>query len=766
MGSSVAGGLCPKCVGRMVLDTEGDEELGSGSNQEPGLRIGEYELREELGRGAMGVVYVAWQPGLNRSVALKLILAGEFASTVERARFASEAASAARLDHPNLVPIYDIGTHEGRQFYTMKRIEGQSLAARLVNGPALGARDAAKLVATLADAVHHAHLRGLIHRDLKPANILLDTQGAPHITDFGLARQLDHDGGLTVSGTPLGTPSYMAPELARGEPSTTVAVDIWSLGAILHELLTGSPPFTADSLPELLRKISEQEITALQPHDPPRELGGAHARARAPRDLETICLTCLRHAPLHRYGSAGELSAELNRWLRGEPIQARSIGWVERVGLFCRRRPLISLLTSLLVFGGITGTSLLWRSNRQLSKALIATRAAEAAARENLHAALLSQIRLRRGLPHLTNAPESLQLIAEAARINPSLETRNEAIVQLASLALSQSNTGDARPRVFRKFDTPTRPVKQACTLDVSHDGRWVLMSAHNGLTLWDALSGREVWTHKQSGMPWMTGFFSADDREIWVSAREFGIQRRSIQTQTNASAEVNILVGEPESVDDRHDTTLQLLLPNGKDWLVALNRRPIYIHRVEIWPGGDPGRARVVADGKPMTWVHATSDAKWAVSVTFPSSGVRIWNGSNSQTETVLELSGALGAAFTPDGQRMITRDAARYRVWEVGTWVPLAEWAAENTSISGRIKFTHDGQSVLVTQGANKIQHRKLSDFSERMSLETPVQLDMYDFVSRSDGARVYLMSSTGDVYEWNIEHLRAALSDLGLK
>lgn len=759
--------MCPKCVGRMVLDPaiSGEEEADVPSDLPTGLRIGGYDLREELGRGAMGVVYAAWQPGLQRAVALKLILAGEFASSAERARFATEAASAARLDHPNLVPIYDIGTHEGRQYYTMKRIEGESLAAKLASGELFEPRIAAKLLATLANAVHHAHVRGLLHRDLKPANILLDVQGEPHITDFGLARQLDRDGGLTATGTPLGTPSYMAPEIARGESSITVAVDIWSLGAILHELLTGSPPFTAGNLPELLRKISEQELTRLH-HDSPAEKRRAAKPAQTvPRDLETICLKCLRQLPAHRYASASELAADLDRWLNNEPIQARSTSLAERTWLFCRRRPLISLLTALLLLGSLVGTSLLWRSNRQLSLALAATRAAETAARKHLHAALLSQLRLQRSSLTHSNAEESLTLLAEAARINPSLETRNEAILQLAGQSLSRTTLDHPQPKVFRKFVPPSRAVKQACTLDVSPDGRLILMGAQNGFTLWDSISGEEIWTLKQSGFPWMTAFFSKDGRELWTSAREFGIQRRALTSQTNATGGLEISVGNPELVDDRHDSTLQLVLPNGRDWLIALNRRPIYLHRAEIWPDGDPTRARVVADGKPMTWIHATGDAKWAVSVTFPSSGVRVWNGASAQTETVLELAGALGAAFTPDNRHMITRDAAKYRVWEVGTWSQVAEWPAENTSIAGRIKFPRDGETVYLTQGANKIQARRLSDFSEVVTLEAPIQLDMYDFVLRADRKHVYLMSSIGEVYEWNLELLQVALAKLGL-
>lgn len=757
--------MCPKCIGRTALVSAPAEDPEVPSDPPPGLQIGEYQLRQELGRGAMGVVYDAWQPGLKRAVALKLILAGEFASPTERARFTTEAASAARLDHPNLVPIYDVGSHQGRQYYTMKRIEGQSLAARLAAGLAFSPREAAQLTATLANAVHHAHVRGLLHRDLKPANILLDTQGQPHITDFGLARQLDRDGGLTLSGTPLGTPAYMAPELARGESSITVAVDVWSLGAILHELLTGSPPFTASNLPDLLRKISEQELSSVRRIPQP---GSPHSSAPmpvVPRDLETICLKCLRQSPSNRYASARELANDLNRWLQNEPIEARSVSVLERSWLFCRRRPLISLLTGLLLLGSLAGTSLLWRSNRQLSTALADTRAAEATARKHLHAALLSQLRLRRGSASISHPDESMVLLAEAARLNPNLETRNEAILQLAVQSLATTPHLPLTPRVFRKLDPPSRAIKQACSLDLNPDGRLLLMGAHNGFTVWDTLSGREIWTLKQSGLPWMTAFFSPEGSEIWTSAREFGIHRRSFRSSTNTQNQLEISVGNPVPIGDHPDPTLQLVLPNGKDWLVAMNRRPLYIHRAEVWPDGDPTRARAIADGKPMTWIHCTGDARWAVSVTFPSSGIRIWNGSTAQTETVLELPGALGAAFSPDNRHLITRDAARYRAWTVGSWKPLLDWPAENTSIAGRIKFSREGRSVYLTQGANKIQIRRLPDFTEIASLEAPIQLDMYDFVIRPDEKHIYLMGSIGEVYEWNLAQLDRELTQLGL-
>ncbi len=806
LGSSIAAGLCPRCIGRLALGLDGDgaasveraadvaaETSVTGSPEPTGLRIGPYELRDELGRGAMGVVYRAWHAALGREVALKVILAGELSSVTERARFTAEAELAAQLDHPHLVPIYDVGECEGRQFYAMKMIAGQTLATELTARGPCHPEWAAELVEKLARAVQHAHARGLLHRDLKPSNILLDPAGEPHITDFGLARRLDADGGLTVSGSPIGTPAYMAPEIARGEKSITVAADLWSLGAILHELLTGRPPFSGTNVPDLLRKIVEEEVAPLRDTHAGRGFSGrvetnllsstvptsefigssdpvpvprpALRRRVIPRDLATICLKCLRKDPSQRYGSAAELADDLRRWALGEPVLARPMGVGERLVLWARRRPLVALLVSLLVTGAVVGSVLLWRANRQLTTALTAARAAEGLARAHLHAALLAQVRAARGGNTNSVPDDSLKIIAEAAQLNPTLETRNEAIVALAARDQGRRGSNPTMESVFRSFDPPAETVKQACTLSVNPEGTLILLGAHEGLHLWDAASGHEVWSIQQHGFPWVTAYFTPDGSAILHSAKNFGIQRRSLKVATNASGGLAVLVGEPETIGRNQDSTLQIPVGDGSDWLVALDRDPIYIVRAEVWPGGDPARAHVVAAGKAMTWIHLSDDEKWLVSVKFPPAGVRFWDAARGEIAHVLDLPGAISATFVPDNRRVITRDAAEYRVWEIGTWKPLGRWPSVSTGLPGRTKFSADGTRLLVTQGVDRIQIRRLTDYQEEATLTPPQALDMFDFAPTRDGTRVYLVNGTGRVFEWNLDALESELRELGL-
>jgi tetratricopeptide (TPR) repeat protein/tRNA A-37 threonylcarbamoyl transferase component Bud32 len=296
-----------------------------------GIRgFGDYELLEELARGGMGVVYRARHLRLNRVVALKMIRSAQLATDKELQRFRAEAEAAARLDHQHIVPVYEVGECEGQHFFSMKLIEGGSLASRMATF-AKDQKAAAKLLAMVARAVHHAHQRGILHRDLKPSNILIDEEGRPYISDFGLAKRFDHDSKLTLSEAVIGTPSYMAPEVAAGGArQVTVAADVYGLGAILYEMIAGHPPFQADTRLETLRQVQEDEPSL--------------AKSKISRDLETICLKCLSKDPERRYGSAEALAVDLERWLAGEPIRARRISPLGRAWRWSKRRPALAAL--------------------------------------------------------------------------------------------------------------------------------------------------------------------------------------------------------------------------------------------------------------------------------------------------------------------------------------------------------------------------------------------------------------------------------------
>src|SRR5262249_48804686 len=308
----------------------------------------------EIGRGGMGVVYKARQHRLNRLVALKLTLLGPQATPADLERFRAEAEAAAALDHPHIVPIYEVGDHHGQHYFSMKLLEGGNLAQfpagasrRSAVEPAF-LRHAAGLLATVAEAVHSAHQHGILHRDLKPANILLDGAGQPYVGDFGLAKRLEGDSRLTQSGAVIGTPSYMSPEQAAGKTKRlTTAADVYGLGAVFYDLLTGKPPFDGGTPMETVRQVLDKE-----PRPPSALKDGIDP------DLETICLKWLEKDPARRYGSAEALAEDLDRWLRDEPILARPIGTIGRLKKWTQRNPrtaALVLVSSLAVVAFVVG---------------------------------------------------------------------------------------------------------------------------------------------------------------------------------------------------------------------------------------------------------------------------------------------------------------------------------------------------------------------------------------------------------------------------
>jgi serine/threonine-protein kinase len=423
-----AGPTTPSSAKTIAVDS--DPTDGGAAEFRPHT-FGDYELQSEIARGGMGVVYRARQMSLDRTVALKMIASAKLATAAEVRRFQTEAAAAAGLDHPHIVPIYEVGEHEGRHYFSMKLIEGGSLAQAIAAGPAEPAaaaraspRKAAELLLKVAGAVHHAHQHGLLHRDLKPANVLLDTDKQPHVTDFGLAKRLEVDSRLTQSGALVGTPSYMAPEQAISARNLTTAADIYSLGAILYEVLTGRPPFQAASVLQTLEQVRHREPV------PPRQL-----QPKVPRDLETICLKCLQKVPGQRYASAEALAGDLEHFLRGEPISTRPVGMPERLARWVKRHPTQALLLAasvLIVVLGVGG--LLVYQQLQIEQAHKEVRADYV--RREVHEALDAGERVRRELHQVLGNPRKVhELLSNPAKWQADVKGARAAVDRAQKLA-------------------------------------------------------------------------------------------------------------------------------------------------------------------------------------------------------------------------------------------------------------------------------------------------------------------------------------------
>jgi WD40 repeat protein len=496
----------------------GEATLVPGKIEEPTAGttrryFGDYELLEEIARGGMGVVYKARQVSLNRIVALKMILTGQLASDTEVQRFRAEAEAAAQLDHPNIVPIYEVGTQQGQHYFSMKYVEGGSLAS-FSREPAASAgrqRDLARLVATLARAVHFAHQRGILHRDLKPGNILLQGPGVRDqesgqtpadsclltpdswiamITDFGLAKRIEGDACLTRSGAIVGTPAYMAPEQARGEKRLSTAIDVYSLGAVLYELLTGRPPFRADTPLETLRQVVEGQPAK------PRALN-RHIN----RDLETICLKCLEKDPARRYGTAEALADDLERCCRGEPIAARRAGRIRRFRFWCRRNPLLAAATgaAALAFLATVAVSLYLARSLEESRRLAAGLAFERGLR------LCDDGEIAGGLLWLARslemAPGRAEDLQRAIRLNLTAWSGQENKLQMIFPELE--------PKLGARDDDDRRwQFDQFCkllTASISPDGRILAISVPSGNL------GNVV-----PPPPWETRFWDTDTGQPW----------------------------------------------------------------------------------------------------------------------------------------------------------------------------------------------------------------------------------------------------------
>ena len=699
--------------------------------------FGEYVLLEEIGRGGMGVVYKARQKSLARVVALKMILTGQLANDADVQRFHAEAEAAARLQHPGIVPVFEVGRHEGHHYFTMALIEGESLAHRLTEG-VFAPQEAAVMTRKIARAVAYAHAEGVIHRDLKPGNILLDTRGEPHLTDFGLAKRVAAVGSadatamqvqeLTATGQILGTPSYMPPEQAGGSRGAIGPLsDVYSLGAILYCLLTGRPPFQAATPLETIMQVLKEEPVS------PRQLN-----ASVPRDLETICLKCLAKEPQKRYDSAQSLSADLERFATGQPIKARPLGLIGRGWRWYRRNPALAaaaglaaaamLFTVVLAvsFGvyqwnigerdrrllaesyydkgqsfceqGDVARGMLWLA-RSLETAPASANDLHSATRTNLKAWHVPSARLQKVFEH----PQGVSAGFSPVCLRPD-----------AKLLLAQANNGpvriwDVETGVLKNEFAPNGwPNSGAFSPDGSlfvYGGPDTDRAAGVVATIWDTTTGQVVRSLKipREDIP-------ADGRNISASKTAFSPDGKIIAT---ASYFRNVQLWDAAT-----GSPLGPLLgsfPEGlhKDDIMALAVSPNG-SRVATASRDSTARIWDARTGKPLCeplnhghfWLRAVAfspDGKTLL--TAGDTPPRLWDATTGkQLGEPLPVSNITYAAtFSPDGRWILTGSGNSAQLWDLATRKQIG-LAMNHYCNDGAVTFSADSKTI-VTAGAGAI-------------------------------------------------------------
>ncbi len=542
--------LVREVVGRFKLTPDSIVEFKDNSPDPlPGAaerlrQLGDYEILGELGRGGMGLVFKARQVSLQRTVALKVILSGQLASEALVRRFHLEAEAAARLDHPNIVPIYEIGEYEGRHFFSMKLIEGASLKDRRAEFQALRfdsnstaderlqrERKLARLMAGITRAVHHAHQRGILHRDLKPGNVLIDAKDQPHLTDFGLAKVVEGDSDLTLSRAVMGTPAYLSPEQAAGQSRMiTTASDVYGLGAILYELLAGQPPFDGDDVMLVLSRTVNEEPKSPKAINP-----------SVSRDLEIICLNCLEKSPAQRHQSAEALADELEKFWRGEAIRSRPVSTPERAWRWCKRKPALAgaLGALVLVFIlGFAGVAWKWRGEvHQRRLAEQATRQTEKEKVQTQQALVRLEIERAEVQFHDGNSDKALANLARLLRRQPTNQVAAERLMNALMyrsfcLPIAPLRHDGAKfvPKDDRNSQPPPaiakRPKIETTCVSFNPDGNLVITASLDGTArLWNSRTGKlfgEPLKH-DGGVLWAQ--FSPDGTTL-VTACEDGAAR------------------------------------------------------------------------------------------------------------------------------------------------------------------------------------------------------------------------------------------------